>query len=399
MTDTKLKSSSGPIGIFLIFLRLGLVSFGGPVAHIGYFRREFVQRRQWLTEHGFADLVGLCQFLPGPTSSQVGMALGLSQGGLAGAVAAWLGFTLPSAVLLVLFGLGLSRFGLDPAGAWLHGFKVAAVAVVAQAILGMGRALAPDRPRASLMILAALAALLVPGTLGQIGVILAGGLLGWLFLKTSTVAPHVSSIYPVGKRTGAVALILFFAVLFLLPGFSTGSDSYSLRLFNGFYRAGAMVFGGGHVVLPLLQALVVPAGWVSNQSFLAGYGAAQAVPGPLFTFAAYLGAVSSQIPAGWTGAGIALIAIFLPGFLLILGVLPYWEDLRSKVGMRHAVFGVNAAVVGLLLAAFYNTIWIGAIQGGRDFGIAAAAFILLEIWNTPAWLVVALAALAASLGG
>lgn len=394
----KPKPASGPVEIFIIFLRLGLVSFGGPVAHLGYFRREFVERRKWLDEHGYADLVALCQFLPGPSSSQVGMALGIGRGGIPGALAAWLGFTLPSAVLLVLFGLGLRHFGLDAGGSWLHGFKIAAVAVVAQAVWGMGRTLAPDLPRAGVVVVAATVTLVFPGTAGQLGVIGVSGLFGWVFLKPSVQLPHGSSSNRIGKRMGAAALTLFFCLLFLLPVAAASFNNYALLLFTDFYRTGSLVFGGGHVVLPLLQSLVVPKGWVNNQTFLAGYGAAQAIPGPLFSFAAYLGAVSNQAPSGWLGGGIALIAIFLPSLLLVVGVLPFWEQLRSREGMRRAVLGINAGVVGLLLAALYTPVCTSAILGWRDVGLAVAALALLEFWKAPSWLVVLLAALAASLG-
>ncbi len=386
------------IEIFLIFLKLGMTSFGGPIAHLGYFRDEFVQRRKWLTDHAYADLVALCQFLPGPASSQVGIALGLFRGGLPGALASWLGFTLPSAVALVLFGLVLASLGGDMHGGWLHGLKVVAVAVVAQALWGMGKSLCPDRARASVAVVAAAFAGSIPGALGQIGVIVAGGIVGWLWLSPEAILPHSPLPVRLRRRTGALALGACLALILLLPMAAVQSGNYTLQLFDSFYRAGALVFGGGHVVLPLLQAKVVPAGWVSGDTFLAGYGAAQAVPGPLFTFAAYLGAVSSQSPKGWLGAAVALVAIFLPAFLLVIGALPLWESARHHPAMQRAMLGVNAAVVGLLLAAFYQPVWTSAILSQADFALAALAFLLLVFWKAPPWLVVVLCALAAGLG-
>ncbi len=393
------KERHTPIAIFLIFLRLGLTSFGGPIAHIGYFRQEFVERRKWLDEHTYADLVALCQFLPGPASSQVGIALGLSRAGMPGAIAAWLGFTLPSAIVLVLFGLWLSFVGDKLGSGWLHGLKIVAVAVVAQALWGMGKSLSPDKVRATITVCAAIIALLVPSSFGSVSVIFVSGLFGWVFLRTSATLPHSLIQTTTSRATGMVLLLVFFLLLFLLPVASASSASYMVKLFDGFYRTGALVFGGGHVVLPLLQSQVVPAGWVSNDVFLAGYGAAQAVPGPLFTFAAYLGAVSTQSPSGWVGAGIALVAIFLPSFLLIVGVLPFWESLRRYAAMQRVMLGINAAVVGLLLAAFYDPVWTSAIHSTTDFCFAAFVFLLLVFWKFPPWLVVLLAAVATGLEG
>lgn len=395
----KHEHPAAPFQIFLIFLRLGLTSFGGPIAHLGYFRHEFVERRKWLDEHAYADLVALCQFLPGPASSQVGIALGLSRGGMLGALAAWLGFTLPSAILLVLFGMGFAALGAAIGTGWLHGLKVVAVAVVAQALWNMARTLCPDRLRASVAIIAAVITSLMPTTLGQIGVILAGALFGWRFLKPSAALPHTHLPTSTSRTTGAIMLALFAALLLVLPAFATATGSYAAQLFDGFYRAGSLVFGGGHVVLPLLQAEVVPSGWVSNDAFLAGYGAAQAVPGPLFTFASYLGSVSSGMPSGWLGAAIALVAVFLPSFLLIIGMLPFWESLRKYEAMQRAMLGINAAVVGLLLAAFYHPVWTSAILGVGDFILAAAGFMLLQLWKWPSWVVVLLSALIAGVMG
>ncbi|MHB1098884.1 MAG: chromate efflux transporter [Burkholderiales bacterium] len=384
--------------IFLTFLGLGISSFGGPIAHLGYFRREFVEKRKWLTEHAYSDLVSLCQFLPGPASSQVGIALGLSRGAIPGAVAAWLGFTLPSAILLVLFGLELPFLGGTHGSGWLHGLRVVSVAVVAQALWVMGKPLARDRLRMAIVLFAAATATLFPSSAGQICAIAGGGFAG-LVLPGASIPPHSPLRITVGRTTGMALLSLFFILLLALPFLAMESESYSVRLFDSFYRAGALVFGGGHVVLPLLQSQVVPSGWVSNDSFLAGYGAAQAVPGPLFTFSAYLGAVSSGSPAGWIGAGIALVAIFLPSFLLVVGILPFWEELRRVEALQKAMPGINAAVVGLLLAAFYNPVWKTAILSGTDFFMAAAAFLLLTFGKTPPWLVVILTAAAAEIPG
>lgn len=396
--DAAFGKPSTVVEIFLIFLRLGLTSFGGPVAHLGYFRDEFVVRRKWLDEHAYADLVALCQFLPGPASSQVGIALGLSRGGIPGAIAAFLGFTLPSAIALVLFGLGLSHFGNHLDNGWLHGLKVVAVAVVAQALWGMGKALAPDSRRATIAVAAAMIVTSIPSAWGQVGVIVASGLVGCAFLRGDTGLPHAPLRISVSRTLGAILLAAFFLLLLLLPIAAGATKSHVAALFDSFYRAGALVFGGGHVVLPLLQSQVVPAGWISNEAFLAGYGAAQAVPGPLFTFAAYLGAVSSQTPSGWAGAAMALAAIFLPAFLLIVGTLPFWEQLRHYTGIKRAMLGINAAVVGLLLAAFYNPVWTSAIKSPADFCLAAGAFLALVFWKLPPWLVVLLAATAAGLG-
>ena len=395
---TTLEHETSVLDIFFIFLKLGLTSFGGPIAHLGYFRSEFVERRKWLDDPAYADLVALCQFLPGPASSQVGIALGLLRRGLPGALASWLGFTLPSAVALVLFALVMTTVGGGADGAWLHGLKVVAVAVVAQALWGMGKNLCPDRSRASVAVVAAVIVSWMPGAPAQIGVIVAGGLIGALWLAPVNILPRSPLPFRLGKRVGIAVLAVFFALLALLPLMAGQSESYTLQLFDSFYRAGALVFGGGHVVLPLLQAEVVPAGWVSNDAFLAGYGAAQAVPGPLFTFAAYLGAVSSQSPNGWIGAVVALAAIFLPAFLLVIGALPLWESARRHPAMQRAMMGVNAAVVGLLLAAFYHPVWTSGIVSAADFMLAALAFLLLVFWKTPPWLVVIMCAVLAGLG-
>jgi chromate transporter len=378
--------------VLAVFLRLGLTSFGGPVAHLGYFRDEFVARRRWLDDRAYADLVALCQFLPGPASSQVGIAIGLLRAGYAGALAAWTGFTLPSALAMVLFAYGVGALGDVAGSGWLHGLKVAAVAVVAQAVLGMMRSLAPDRERATMAVVAAIIVLALPSAWGQIGAIALGGLAGALLLRADATDEQAALPLNVSRTTGIVLLAIFFVLLIGLPLLAAMTQSQALRLFEAFYRAGSLVFGGGHVVLPLLQASVVPPGWVSNDAFLAGYGAAQALPGPLFTFAAYLGAVMAPPPNGWTGAVLALIAIFLPSFLLVIGALPFWADLRRTTLAQSALRGVNAAVVGLLLAALYDPVWTAGITNRGDFALALAAFLLLFTWRTPPWLVVILCA-------
>jgi chromate transporter len=379
--------------VLLVFLRLGLTSFGGPIAHLGYFHDEFVVRRRWLGEKTYADLVALCQFLPGPASSQVGIAIGLSRAGYLGSLAAWIGFTLPSAIALVLFAYGVEAFGGARGGGWLHGLKVVAVAVVAQAVLSMMRSLAPDRERATLAVIAAALVLAIPTAWGQIGAIALGAVAGLALFRGGAPVDHVALPHPVSRAAGVVALALFFALLLGLPLLAAAVASQGLTLFEAFYRAGSLVFGGGHVVLPLLQASVVPPGWVTNDAFLAGYGAAQAVPGPLFTFAAYLGAVMGPQPNGWTGAALCLVAVFLPSFLLVIGALPFWDELRRRRWAQSALTGVNAAVVGLLLAALYQPVWTAGITSAADFALASAAFLLLFMWKTPPWLVVVLCAL------
>lgn len=384
--------------VFLAFLKLGLTSFGGPVAHLGYFRDEFVSRRNWLDERAYGDLVALCQLLPGPTSSQVGMAVGLSRAGVAGALAAFCGFTLPSALAMIVFGLGLLQAGAGLGAGWLHGLTIVACAVVAQALWGMGKTLAPDKARATFAVLAALAVTLLPSAWMQILVMIAGGILGVFFLKSDQALPHSALPACSSKTLGLLFLAVFFLLLFVLPLAAAASGNHALAVFNSFFRAGALVFGGGHVVLPLLQTQVVDTGWVSNDTFLAGYGAAQAVPGPLFTFAGFLGAVSAGSPSGWVGGLLALLAIFTPGFLLVAGTLPFWEALRRYQRTTRAMLGINAAVVGLLLAAFYNPVWTSAIHAPKDFCLATAAFLVLAFWKWPPWLVVILTAAIAGLG-
>lgn len=374
--------------VFLIFLKLGLTSFGGPVAHLGYFREEFVSRRRWLSEHSYADLVALCQFLPGPASSQVGMALGLSRAGYAGALSAWAGFTLPSAIVLILFALGISEYGELVSGGVLHGLKVVAVAVVAQAVWGMGKSLCPDWPRKMLAVLAAAWVLLVPSAWSPLAVILLGAVAGLLWLHPASKDSSDELSVSVSPRAGVLCFALFLVLLLGLPVLAYSVGGQALAMIDSFYRAGALVFGGGHVVLPLLQAEVVGPGWVSNDVFVAGYGAAQAVPGPLFTFSAFLGASMNSSPTGWLGGLIALLAIFLPSFLLVAAALPFWQQVRSNLRAQAALAGVNAAVVGLLLAALYQPVWTSAIGQPADILLAAAALLALMYFKLPAWLVV-----------
>jgi chromate transporter len=380
------------VAVFSAFLKLGLTSFGGPIAHLAYFREEFVERKKWIEERVYADLVALCQFTPGPASSKVGIGIGLAKAGLAGAFAAWLAFTLPSALALVLFAYGVEAFAGDLNAGWLHGLKVVAVAVVAQAVWGMARNLTPDAPRFTLAIAAAAITMIWPTSGGQVAAIVFGALIGYLLLRPKEDEAHVPMAISLGRTTGALCLVMFFALLVALPALNAAYPSQSLALFDSFYRAGALVFGGGHVVLPLLQAEVVPPGWVTNDAFLAGYGAAQAVPGPLFTFSAYLGTIMGPEPNGWRGALLCVAAIFLPAFLLVIGVLPFWDDLRRFRAVRSALTGVNAAVVGLLLAALYHPVWTSGILRSADFALGLAAFALLVFWKFPPWLVVILTA-------
>jgi len=385
---------TGRVGeVFAVFLRLGLTSFGGPIAHLGYFHDELITRRRWLDEKTYVDLVALSQFLPGPASSKVGIAIGLSRAGYLGALAAWTAFTLPSAIALVIFGYGVTALGDALGSGWLHGLKVAAVAVVAQAVLQMMRSLAPDVARATLAVAAAVLVLAIPSSLGQIGAIALGAIVGLIGFRDTPPADHVSLPHPVSRAAALVAIAAFFAILFGLPFLVAVVPNHTLQLFEAFYRAGSLVFGGGHVVLPLLQASVVPPGWVSNDSFLAGYGAAQAVPGPLFTFSAYLGTVMGPDPNGWRGAVLCLVAMFLPAFLLVIGPMPFWDELRRRPAAQAALRGVNAAVVGLLLAALYRPVWTSGITSAADFALGITAFLLLFMWKTRPWLVVVICAI------
>lgn len=381
-----------PGEVFRAYLKLGLTSFGGPIAHLGYFRDELVMRRKWIDEAGFADLVALCQFLPGPASSQVGYALGLLRGGPLGALAAWGAFTLPSALLLVLFAMGAGVFD-GPIGAGLiHGLKIVAVAVVAQAVWGMARALTPDRQRAGIALIAVLIVVFTAGSVGQIIAIVVGGIAGLWLCRDAVTAPVGHLAFPVSRRAGFLSLALFLVLLLGLPFAASATGWPALALFDVFYRAGALVFGGGHVVLPLLEAGLVRQQWISTDGFLAGYGAAQAVPGPLFTFAAYLGAAATPWPNGVAGAIIGLAGIFLPGLLLVTGALPFWDIFRSRPMAQAAMRGTNASVVGILAAALYNPVWTSAILNPRDFAAALIGFVLLTMWHTPPWVVVAVLA-------
>jgi chromate transporter len=379
----EVPSKGSPLEVLLAFLRLGLASFGGPVAHIGYFRQAFVVRRRWLDEQAFADLVGLCQFLPGPASSQVGFSLGLIRAGWLGGLAAWTGFTLPSAMLMTLFAWGAGALH----GRWgqglTHGLKLTAVAIVGQAVFGMARTLTPDLVRGAMAVAAALFILSSQSALGQLAVIGAGALLGLLLCRGAPPAAVGRLPLPVSRSAGLVALAAYAGLLVALPALSAASGAPGLHLFGAFYRSGALVFGGGHVVLPLLRQAVVAPGWVNDDAFLAGYGAAQAVPGPLFTFSAYLGALARPGPGGVLGAALCLIAIFLPGLLAVTGVLPFWDGLRRIAWAQAAMRGVNAAVVGVLAAAFYDPVWTSSVRSLADLGLALAAFLLLTVRKAP----------------
>ena len=377
-------------------LLLGLTSFGGPIAHLGYFHREYVTRRSWLSEATYLDLVALCQFLPGPASSQIGIGVGLLRAGWSGALAAWLGFTLPSAIALTAFALLTANLDVASAG-WVHGLKLAAVAIVAAAVLSMWRSLAPDRPRKTIALLAAAAILVVESAGLQIGVIAAGGLLGWRLLARLPDSPTHEAPLPISRRAGITALAAFAVLLVGLPLATALTQAEWLAVTDSFYRAGALVFGGGHVVLPLLDESVVGPGWVGEEQFLAGYGAAQAVPGPLFTFAAFLGASLRPEPNGVPGAAVALGAIFLPSFLLVVGALPFWDRLRRSAAFRGALAGTNAAVIGLLLAALYEPVWTSAVAAPVDVALVVIAFGALVVWNVAPWLVVAALAATAQL--
>jgi chromate transporter len=382
--------------VLLAFLRLGVTSFGGPVAHLGYFRSEFVERRKWLEENIYVDIVALCQFLPGPASSQVALTIGTLRAGLPGALAAWLGFTMPSALALIAFAYGVGTLGDASDAAWLHGLKIVAVAVVAQAVWGMARSLCPDKERVTMAIGAALLALAVPSAGGQIGAIVLGGLIGWRLFSGAVVPGATPLVVGISRPWSIAALVLFFVLLFGLPLLAAATADHAVALISSFYRSGALVFGGGHVVLPLLQSAVVPPGWIGNDAFLAGYGAAQAVPGPLFTFAAYLGTVMQPGPRGWAGGLLCLAAIYLPSLLLLFGILPFWDGLRRRAAVQAMLKGVNAAVVGLLLAALYSPVWVSAILTQADFALGLLAFLLLAFWRVPPWLVVILGAVGSS---
>ena len=385
-TDQRPAASSA-LDVFVAFLKLGLTSFGGPVAHLGFFRAEFVERRRWIDEDGFVDLVALCQMLPGPASSQVGVSIGIGQAGLLGGLAAWLGFTMPSAAALVAFAYGVNSLGTFDHAAWLKGLKIVAVAVVAQAVWNMAKAFCPDAKRASLAIVSTLFALAMPNALGQTMAIVLGALVGRLVVRDRPVVQGSLPKTTISHGYAIGALCVFAFLLIALP-IAAETENHTVQLVSSFYRTGALVFGGGHVVLPLIQQAVVPTGWIANTTFLAGYGATQAVPGPLFAFAAFLGAAMIQSPNGWIGGMICLIAIYLPSFLLLIGALPFWDKLRRHPAMRSSLAGVNAAVVGLLLAALYDPVWISAIDSRRDFAVALLALLALAVWKMPPWLVV-----------
>ena len=387
------------LSVFWVFLKLGCTSFGGPIAHIGYFRSEFVEKRKWLDDSAYTDLVALCNFLPGPASSQIGIALGTLKAGLPGGVAAWLGFTMPSAFVLVLFAYGFTTFGLRADAGWIHGLKIVAVAVVAQAVWGMGKTLCPDRLRATLAIAATLIVFAWPTQWGQMCAIVLGALAGLRYLQPVTLHRPENTRFMVSKTTAVVAWVLFFGLLFGLPVLVYLTKIQAFATFNGFYRTGSLVFGGGHVVLPLLRNEAVLPGWVSDGVFLAGYGAAQAVPGPLFTFAAYLGSIMSVTPNGVLGGLLCLTAICLPAFLLIIGALPFWDALRQKTHVQSALRGVSAAVVGLLLAALYDPVWTSSIKSTSDMALALVSFGLLMYWKWPPIYVVALSAIGGAVAG
>jgi chromate transporter len=369
--------------ILLISTRLGLTSFGGPIAHLGYFHEEYVRKRKWMDEKSYADLVALCQFLPGPASSQVGIGIGVMRGGVLGGIVSFIGFTMPSAISLILFALILQGFNVSDLS-WIHGLKIVAVAVVAHAILGMAEKLTPDLKRKTIALFALVVTLLWQTAFSQVVVILFAGIIGFLMYRQHTEGDETKFEFPVSRKFAAVCLTLFFGLLILLPVLREATQISWIALFDSFYRSGSLVFGGGHVVLPLLEREFVPTNWISEEAFLAGYGAAQAVPGPLFTFAAYIGAVVN----GWQGGLLATFAIFLPAFLLILGTLPFWNILRQNPKIKGALIGVNAAVVGILISAFYNPIWTSTILKPIDFAFAAVLFSMLVYWKLPPWVIV-----------
>ena len=387
--DIQNRARAGSPGeVFLAFLKLGLTSFGGPIAHLGYFRDELVLRRKWLDEQAYGDLVALCQFLPGPASSQVGFALGLKRAGPLGALAAWTAFTLPSAILLIVFAASAAALDGPVAQGVLHGLKLVAVAVVAQAVWGMARSLTPDRQRAGIALGALLVVTLVAGAFGQVGAIVLGAIAGLVLCRAEGQGHDTAPGFKISARTGLACLGLFTGLLLALPVLAAVTQWHGIDLVDAFYRSGALVFGGGHVVLPLLESEVVTRAWVSQDAFVAGYGATQAVPGPLFTFAAYLGAVGTIAPNDVVGAMLALVAVFLPGLLVLIGTLPFWDMLRRTAVAQAGMRGANAAVVGILAAALYDPVWTSAVGTPLDFGLAAVAFLALVLWKAPPWSVV-----------
>lgn len=386
------KSLKSLLEILFTSTRLGVTSFGGPTAHLGYFYEEYVRRKKWMDEKSYADLVALAQFLPGPASSQVGIGIGVLRGGLLGGIVSFIGFTFPSVIVLVLFALLLTEFNISNTG-WIHGLKLVAVAIVAHAIMGMATNLTPDLKRKAIALCALVAVVVWQTTFTQVTVILVAALLGFLLYQQNTKNDETISQFPIAKSISIICFVLFFSLLFLLPMIRETTGSYWIALFDSFYRSGALVFGGGHVVLPLLEQEFVPTGWISEEAFLAGYGVTQAVPGPLFTFAAYLGTVMN----GWQGGVVATIAIFLPAFLLILGALPFWNRLRNIPKVQGALMGVNAAVVGILIASFYTPIWMSSILTPIDFAFATILFSMLVYWKLPPWVIVATGAIGGEL--
>ncbi|WP_085993386.1 chromate transporter [Oceanobacillus senegalensis] len=384
MNETKNKKFKTWLEILIVSTRLGLTSFGGPIAHLGYFHEEYIRRRKWMDEKSYADLVALCQFLPGPASSQVGIGIGVMRGGVLGGFISFLGFTLPSVLALIIFASLLHTFGIEDAG-WINGLKIVAVVVVAHAVLGMAKKLTPDLQRKSIALFALVVTLLWQTAYTQIGVILLAGVVGFLLYRQQTLQEDQAvTFFPISRRLGYFCLTFFFGLLIVLPILRNLTSVEWVAMLDSFYRSGALVFGGGHVVLPLLEQEFVPTGWLTEQEFLAGYGAAQAVPGPLFTFAAYIGAVIN----GWQGGLFATFAIFLPAFLLILGTLPFWDSLRSNPKIKGALIGVNASVVGILISALYNPIWTSSIHTPIDFALAAILFSMLVYWKLPPWIIV-----------
>ncbi|WP_242144629.1 MULTISPECIES: chromate transporter [unclassified Bacillus cereus group] len=369
--------------ILLISTRLGLTSFGGPIAHLGYFHEEYVRKRKWMDEKSYADLVALCQFLPGPASSQVGIGIGVMRAGVLGGILSFIGFTLPSVVALVIFACILQGFNMGDAS-WIHGLKIVAVVVVAHAIVGMAQKLTPDSQRKAIALFSLVGTLLWQTVFTQVAVICLSGLIGYYIYKKQAGNDESKRNFPISRKVGFICLALFFGLLIFLPILREITSLNWIAMFDSFYRSGSLVFGGGHVVLPLLEREFVPTGWMDQSSFLVGYGATQAVPGPLFTFAAYIGAIIG----GWQGGFIATIAIFLPAFLLILGTLPFWEQLRRNPKMKGVLMGVNAAVVGVLISAFYHPIWTSAILKPVDFAFAAILFSMLVYWKMPPWAIV-----------
>ncbi|KAB7665896.1 chromate efflux transporter [Bacillus sp. B1-b2] len=374
--------------ILLVSTKLGFTSFGGPIAHLGYFHKEYVHKKNWITERNYADLVALCQFLPGPASSQVGMGIGIIRGGVLGGIVSFIGFTLPSVLALIVFALVVNGLHIKD-DTWIHGLKIVAVVVVAEAIIGMSKKLTPDLKRKTIALLAIIITLLLPTAYTHIVVIILSGIIGYIFYKEFNDSDTSNLLIPISKRLGAVCLFLFFGLLLVLPILNQITTVGWIDLFDRFYRSGALVFGGGHVVLPLLEQELVTTDWISNSAFLTGYGAAQAVPGPLFTFAAYLGTVIS----GWQGGVLATIAIFLPAFLLIYGTMPFWNSIRTSRYMNGAFMGINAAVVGILISSFYQPIWTSTILSTFDFVFAAILYTLLVYWKIPPWIIVVIGGL------